>query len=354
MERDTIAELYIDPNASVLSDKDRAIIINALSSLSEAKKAFDTIKIKSNDNVYSIINRNFNYLQSSNYYSTNNIKDKVKDINNLNSKLMINEGDELLIPVIPKYLSSKNSSTQVFDFVSSNSYEAYTLNSSELEDSKSLYETEAGLSTGHGNILNLDESPANNLAEIVLENVGDTSQPGYWAYKISKSDLKLILDNIPIDIQKKLYGNAMVIVNDDPSFVELNFDNPNKISLNEIPLTNKGLTETNYDLKNKLSSLRSVDFGSYYLLDFFDKSCSHGEAVMAVIKQRIREYGLDTLKIKIVPVQIDYYKDQDSSISFLKKCYKYEWLPRMTKIELLSNINSLIRLRAINALPKFF
>lgn len=314
IENDPGTQLFINPD--LLTETEKAIFINALSELATKKQLFDTIEIEQHQSVYSIIKKNYNYNDSKNHKTASLLKDIIKDENDLDVKFSLISGDSLRIPKIPKNPIKGNDKrlAQVFDFVKNESfyYASYVTN-------------------------NLEE---NSVSEIIQK-----SNANLWVYQLSKEDLKTILNSIPNQMQKKLYGEAYITMAKDPAFVEINFPS----SYEEEEKTNIYSESISSTLSNQLAHLNSSDFGTYYILDFFNgNNCSHGKKVLSVISERLKEYGLDTLKIKFIPIPINYFQNQDSAIDFLNKYYSSEKLPELTKLEGEATIKALKKLKNNN------
>lgn len=298
LNTDTISQFYVNPD--ILTEQEKGLFIKILTNYSIEKNFYDTVKIRRSQTVSSIIKLNNNFSESKNYYSTDILKQKIREINNLDDDYSILFGDSLNIPKIPinPVQGNSKSYTQVFNILEHTSY---------------ISSTEA--------IINFNEDKT-------IANVSQR-RAGLWMYYIPKSDLKKILDSIPIDIQKKLYGTAYIVANEEPEFAEVGFP----LSYNSGDQINEKLYLPS-SLKDKLSSLRSSDFRAYYIVDFFDKdNCTHGKKVLAVAYQRLKEYGLDSLKINIIPIPINFFDNEQFAISFLKEYYSSNWLSYLQKLE---------------------
>lgn len=313
IQNDSVTQLYINPD--LLTETEKAIFINALSELATDKKIFDKIKVKQLQSVYSIIKANYNFNDSENYKTASLLKNIIKDENSLDMKFSLISGDSLRIPTIPNNPIKENNKklAQVFDFMERKSFVSHT-----------------------NSLIDLEEN-------IVPENT-QKSNAGLWVYKLSKEDLKTILNSIPSQMQKKLYGEAYITIAKDPTFVEINF--PSSFEEENTNIYSESITST---LNNQLAQLNSADFGTYYILDFFDgNNCSHGKKVLSVISERLKEYGLDSLNIRFIPIPINYFQNQDSAIDFLNKYYSSEKLPELTKLEGQAAIKALRKLKDKN------
>lgn len=313
LHTDSASKLYIDPDK--LTEEEKAIFIKALSDFSLKKEVFDQVKIEPFQNVSSIIKRKYNIIETINYEAASILKKTVKKLNDLNENYLVFQGDSLSVPIIPNNPKRGNSKsfTQVYDFVDNKSFISPT-----------------------NSLINYDN-------RIVSQNIQQT-EAGLWMYNLSKKDMQSILDSIPVEMQKKLYGEAFVTINKEPEFVEIYF--PSSFETDSINADSKTISQP---LNRKLSDIRSINFGTYYILDFFDgNNCTHGKKVLSVISQRLKEYGLDSLKINIVPIPINYFQNQDSAIIFLKRYYSSDRLSKLTKIEGEATISALKKIKDKN------
>lgn len=310
---DSTIQLYLDPLS--LSDEQKTIFIKALSELAIRKNIFDTIKIKPAETVSSILGDNYNYYAYNGFGTKNLLQTKIKEVNGLDSNYKIIKGNFINIPLIPNnpIRTSSKSFAQVLDFIASKTF----------------------------------VSSINNLVEsknIPINEESKKINPGLWMYNISKDDLSFILGSIPTELKEKLYGKGYVVI-DDPEFIEVGFPS----IIEEEESRNNDFIPLSTNLKDKMSSLRSHHFGKYFILDFFNgEKCLHGKKVVSVVSQRLKEYGLDSLKINILSIPINFFQNQNLAIDILKKYYSSQFLPKLTKIEGEACINALLKIRDNN------
>ena len=321
---DSISQLLIDPKN--LDESEEAIFLKALGELTSRKQIYDTIKIKKSQTVNLIIKDNYNYDISKNFEASFSIQKIITDENKLDKSLSIKNGESLLIPAIPNKpeKSSKIIYAQVFDLVNASFFVSNT-----------------------NQLLSLEEKPSN--LDIKKSNAG------LWVYNLSQSDLQELFKSIPIEMQRKLNGSAYIVINQEPSFVEINF--PSIVDNDNLPII-PVLQNIPFDL---LLKIKEKDFGKYYVLDFFNgNSCTHGQKVLSVINQRLREYHLDGLKIDIIPIPINYFQNQEFAIKFLENYYSSDKINPLEKlqaektIQFLKKLNPAESKRCENCIPEIF
>ncbi|MDR3678913.1 MAG: LysM peptidoglycan-binding domain-containing protein [Flavipsychrobacter sp.] len=286
------AFLYINPiqlNKN-LTEKEKSIVLDALIKYNVRNSVTTTIQVQPNDNIYSIINKNFNFSDSKDYYSAKVISDNIKKLNNIDGGNKIYSGDILTIPQFPSK-PGKLSSVTYTQLVSNNSNHIIT------------YKTEDVV---HNN-MSYNEP---------MEQTAAQSQASLWAIKASESQIQEIFDSIPSEILSKIYGPAI-----------LEFTQPHNINV-KFPDTSKSIDIESFKMgevekvvDSQISKIDPQYFGKYYVLDYFGESCSHGNKVYNVIQQIFKDYNIEIPKEKIVLVPINYYQNKEASLSFLKSYY---------------------------------
>lgn len=319
IKRDTLAKLYIDP--TVLTDEEKSLFVEALGRLAINKNIVETIKINKGQKVVGVIDKGYN-ISVQNTASMAVLAKQIKEINNLNDKYVIYEGKYLNTPVIPKSPTIDNSKKfiQVTDLLNGKTFISTTENS-------------------------IKDNP-------IIQEEYPKEKAGLWMYNLDKKDLSEILNFIPKEIQNKLYGEAYTIIEEIPRFAKIIEDQYFNDNTENITIPFK--VDESEALKRKLSEIRIEDFGTYYIIDYLsDDKCSHGNNVLSVIKQRLKEYSLDSVNSKIIPIQIDFFSNPKDAIRNLEKILnENQNLFKISDIEFQGNLNNLKKLTD-NQIEKF-
>jgi hypothetical protein len=286
IKKDSIVKLIIDP--LVLKDKDKALFVRALTALAMKKHYFDTINVVRKQTVNKAITGKSKYPMSE-YKSFGVVVEAVKSINDLNDDLVIYTNQKLYYPRIPVQ-PNKNSTlenVQVFDIEKRKQY---------VQDSKDVID---GVDYT-GNLI------SNENARL-------------WMYKITKEDLTFVLNEIPVELRGDLISHAYLIDDGQLHFNEIYNQSPindqNDQIFQPINISN--------DLRAKLKEINIQNFGKYYILDnYTSDSCSHGNNVINIIKQRLRELELDLKVDSILPIQINLLEDIAKSIRDIETIVK--------------------------------
>lgn len=286
IKKDSIVKLIIDP--LVLKDKDKALFVRALTALAMKKHYFDTINVVRKQTVNKAITGKSKYPMSE-YKSFGVVVEAVKSINDLNDNLVIYTNQKLYYPRIPVQ-PNKNSTlenVQVFDIEKRKQY---------VQDSKDVID---GVDYT-GNLI------SNENARL-------------WMYKITKEDLTFVLNEIPVELRGDLISHAYLIDDGQLHFNEIYKQSPindqNDQIFQPINISN--------DLRAKLKEINIQNFGKYYILDnYTSDSCSHGNNVINIIKQRLRELELDLRVDSILPIQINLLEDIAKSIRDIETIVK--------------------------------
>ncbi|MDI1322576.1 MAG: hypothetical protein PSV36_07480 [Algoriphagus sp.] len=329
-KNDSISQIIIDP--SVLNSGERNIFLEALTKLSLEKEYFKQIMIEPNQNILGIIKDEYSYSQKTNYDFTEYQKKNIKSINQLDDTFKIYAFDSILIPVIPilEYDSSNIDNQGKVNFFNISGKGGYIQNSFISNDSVNVF--------FKSNSLNFD---------IIEENVIDTvDYSNLIIYNLKKEDLIFLFNILPDSIIYQLQGKGYIVLDDEPIFEEIKFPS-DSIKIEETP--DPSFSNHLISIQEKVKNIEFSDFGTYYIVDFFSSDdCSHGNKVLSVVNQRLKELNLDSLKLKIVPVPINYFQNIDSSLFFLEKYYNSPSLSRLPKLEGNATIQKLKKLRNKN------
>lgn len=274
--------LFFDP--SKLSSEELSLVYKAFGQLAMQKKAFTTVKSDFTDSLSQIIKQKLNPINND---VTEYLKEVILNSNNLSDSSVVNRGESVNIPRLPVNTFSTKTSyfTQYFDIYNNKSYLSLT---------KAL----------------ASYAPSN------ITNPIDFDQAGLFAYKLNSQDLNVFKTILSDSVFNEITGRGMALLN------QLNFTRVNYLTEKEdVETIKNGIVEGDSTVLKMLKGIDKSKFGTYYVFDNFNGACTHGRKVLDVIYLRFAQCGLDTTGIKIIPVSINYFGNEEKSIRIIEDFY---------------------------------
>ncbi|MGZ3940219.1 MAG: hypothetical protein ACXVBK_15715, partial [Flavisolibacter sp.] len=154
---------------------------------------------------------------------------------------------------------------------------------------------------------------------ITLNNNKTSNGTSTLAFEMSKAQLLDILrsSNDYSAITKNLSATSLFYLLGDGT-VDID-------TLEVNTFTNADKTNITYSTIPGLSELQPSDFNNFYIIDYFDSPCSHGQKVYDVVKQVLKMNSVDESvleKVRLIP--INYFQNQAWGDSVMAKwCKNY-------------------------------
>jgi hypothetical protein len=286
---DKISLLYIDPQG--MNEDERFKVLSALSILSAENNAFDTIKIKPRQSLFTIFKDNFNFELRDRFNFKNSLQNVVKALNNLSSDYRIFSGEQLSIPTLPKR-PSVNSTSKAVQFID-------------------IYKNKKAIALT--DVLSFK-------GEVVSDPNHSLENAAIWAYNLNTSDYNRFKILITVESFNKLYGKSIIQVR-EPVFTQVLFP----IENDNVQIQATGSIQ-NTALIEKIKGIEAKFYSKYYILDFFNNApCPHGDKVLDVIKSRLKEFQIDKIvDTNIIPIPINYFDNETMAIKFLEGYYNVD------------------------------
>lgn len=285
---DTVPTVYstLMINMNGLEDSERALILKSLSSITDSSK-WATRRIVNGDNLYKIIDQEYDYYIKDYPASTDTLLTIIKRYNKLTSDILkINQ--KIILPNIPKRPHSRGANydlAQFRDIVNSTS---------------SVISTTA--------ILIGDSLIASN-------NIHDEQEAGITIYaNLSKDEVDLVHKLLPDSILSKLMYKQ-IYLGATTEMIEL-----------KVNSSIDGIEQNMESILNNIEQVSEIDInkaGNFYILDFFEPdgdNCAHGQTVHNVVIKALQENNASNLSGKIIDVELDFFANKQKA---LKICEDY-------------------------------
>ena len=268
-----------------LSEKSRAAVISALAKLKPSTE-WPKTTVRSDDNLYSIINDRYHFYQGVYPETTENIVAAIQIANGLADINSIRAGQQLVVPVLPQRPFGTGTEKEYAQVLNLHSNEIFLAQSKDLP---------------------------------LLPGVGETAQKNIrtgdvWVIQMSSEASEALFRDLrktgvtDHTIKRNIYSGPMA------QTAEFNVPEP---IASEVPAESR-----KSNISNLFQGLDISRTGKYYLLDFYAKrshqDCPHGTLVLESAKTTLKNYGMGHLKDQIVPMELAFFENKDAALDQIK------------------------------------
>jgi hypothetical protein len=207
----------------------------------------------------------------------------INEINQLDDNKII-EGQELLLPPLPKKPFTEGASDKLSQRMDTETVQTLLHNSKDSQDIP-----------------------------------GNPRKGRVWEYSLTKNESDAFLERLPENQKSKLLSKSIYLGPKDEV-----------VRLAVSPVKNLKIETIKNNLEYPVSPVKSIvekleakSAGYYYILDFFnptdENACTHGRLVMDKAIALLNNYGASHLAKNIIPIELSFYDNKDFAVEEMAK-----------------------------------